>query len=222
MEELMEHSATIRVMIVDDQFIVRSGLSSFIMIYPDFEYVGEAANGEEAVRICGELRPDIILMDLLMPKMNGVEATRQIIQQYPSTKILVLTSFKEETLVEQVLQAGAIGYILKDVSADELAGAIRNVYAGRPTLAPEAMQALLKPHAPVATSAPMIEELTQREREVLTFMVDGLSNPQIAEQLVLSLSTVKFHVSSILSKFQATTRTEAVTFALKHNLVDNQ
>ncbi|MBX3013115.1 MAG: response regulator transcription factor [Caldilineaceae bacterium] len=201
-------------MIVDDQFIVRSGLSSFITIYPDLAFVGEADNGADAVRICGELRPDIILMDLIMPKLNGVEATRQIIQQYPDTKILVLTSFKEDDLVEQVLQAGAIGYILKDISADELVMAIRNVYAGRPTLAPEAMRALLKPHPPVVT-LPFGEALTPREREVLELMIEGLSNPQIADRLILSLSTVKFHVSSILSKFQATTRTEAVTLALK-------
>jgi NarL family two-component system response regulator LiaR len=207
-------------MIVDDQYIVRSGLSTFVSTYPEFVFVGEAKNGEEAVSVCAQLQPDIILMDLMMPRMNGVEATRLILQQHPAIKILALTSFKEKELVQNVLQAGAIGYVLKDISADELATAIRNVYAGRPTLAPEAMQALLAPTTPVE-EPPFDDNLTDRERDVLALMIKGLSNPQIAETLVLSLSTVKFHVSSILSKLQATTRTEAVTLALKYKLTPN-
>ncbi len=212
---------SIRVMIVDDQYIVRSGLSTFITVCPDMEFVGEARNGEEAVRLCADFAPDVILMDLMMPKMDGVEATRLILQQQPGIKVLALTSFKEKDLVERVLQVGAIGYILKDISADELGNAIRNVYAGRPTLASEAMQVLLKPTPAVET--PLLgEELTERERDVLALMVKGMSNPQIAERLMLSLSTVKFHVSSILGKFQATTRTEAVTLALKHKLASDE
>lgn len=218
----MDSTKPIRVMIVDDQYIVRSGLSTFVSTYPEFIFVGEAKNGEEAVALCAQFQPEIILMDLMMPKMNGVEATRAILQQHPTIKILALTSFKEKELVQNVLQAGAIGYVLKDISADELATAILNVYAGRPTLAPEAMQALLTPSAPVEVS-PLTEELTDRERDVLALMSKGLSNPQIADTLVLSLSTVKFHVSSILGKLQATTRTEAVTLALKYKLIsDNQ
>jgi two-component system, NarL family, response regulator LiaR len=217
----MASATPIRVMIVDDQYIVRSGLATFVSICPDLELVGEASDGEEAVRLCAAAQPDIILMDLMMPKMNGVEATRLILQQQPGIKILALTSFKEKDLVQNVLKAGAIGYLLKDITADELANAIRNVYAGRPTLAPEAMQALLEPTAPAETSL-IGQDLTEREREVLVLMVKGLSNPQIADTLVLSLSTVKFHVSSILSKLQATTRTEAVTLALKHKLASNE
>lgn len=217
----MVRTTPIRVMIVDDQYIVRSGLATFISICPDLELVGEARDGEEAVQLCGALKPDLILMDLMMPKLDGVAATRMILAQQPDIKILALTSFKEKGLVQNVLQAGAIGYLLKDITADELADAIRNVYAGRPTLAPEAMQALLEPTAPVERP-PIGADLTEREREVLALMVQGLSNPQIAERLVLSLSTVKFHVSGILGKLQATTRTEAVTLALKHRLASNQ
>jgi two-component system, NarL family, response regulator LiaR len=217
----MTTAMPIRVMIVDDQYIVRSGLSTFVAVCPDLELVGEARDGEEAVRLCAAVKPDIILMDLMMPKMDGVEATRAILQQQPGVRILALTSFKEKNLVQNVLKAGATGYLLKDVTADELADAIRHVHVGRPTLAPEAMQALLEHTAPVE-QPPIGDDLTEREHEVLALMVKGLSNPQIAERLIVSLSTVKFHVSSILSKLQATTRTEAVTLALKHKLASNE
>lgn len=211
----------IRVMIVDDQFIVRSGLATFVSIQPDLTLVGEAQNGEEAVRVCAATQPDVILMDLMMPKLNGVEATRAILQQQPTVKILALTSFKDKELVQGILRAGATGYLLKDVTADELAEAIRNVYRGRTALAPEAMQALLEPHGDPSAVA-LGHDLTEREHDVLTLMVKGLSNPQIAEQLVVSLSTVKFHVSSILSKLQAATRSEAVRLALQHKLVPTE
>lgn len=208
----------IRVMIVDDQFIVRSGLATFVSIQSDLELVGEAQDGEEAVRVCAETQPDVILMDLLMPKLNGVEATRAILQQQPKVKILALTSFKDKELVQGILRAGATGYLLKDVTADELAEAIRTVYLGRTALAPAAMQALLEPHMGNPQAA-LGHDLTEREHDVLALMVKGLSNPQIAEQLIVSLSTVKFHVSSILSKLQAATRSEAVRLALQHKLV---
>lgn len=208
----------IRVMIVDDQFIVRSGLATFVSIQPDLVLVGEAQDGEEAVRVCATAQPDVILMDLIMPKLNGVEATRAILQQHPKIKILALTSYKEKELVQGILRAGATGYLLKDVTADELAEAIRNVAMGRTALAPEAMQALLEQRIESPANS-LGHDLTERERDVLTLMVKGLSNPQIAEQLVVSLSTVKFHVSSILSKLQAATRSEAVRLALQHKLV---
>lgn len=208
----------IRVMIVDDQFIVRSGLATFVSIQPDLVLVGEAQDGEEAVRVCATAQPDVILMDLIMPKLNGVEATRAILQQHPKIKILALTSYKEKELVQGILRAGATGYLLKDVTADELAEAIRNVAMGRTALAPEAMQALLEQRLESPVNA-LGHDLTERERDVLTLMVKGLSNPQIAEQLVVSLSTVKFHVSSILSKLQAATRSEAVRLALQHKLI---
>lgn len=207
----------IRVMIVDDQFIVRSGLATFVSIQPDMVLVGEAQDGEEALRLATTRQPDVILMDLIMPKMNGVEATRAILQQMPVVKILALTSYKEKELVQGILRAGATGYLLKDVTADELAEAIRNVALGRTALAPAAMQALLEQR--IEPGATLGHDLTEREQDVLTLMVKGLSNPQIAEQLVVSLSTVKFHVSSILSKLQAATRAEAVRLALQHKLV---
>ncbi len=209
----------IRVMIVDDQYIVRSGLATFVSIQPDFALVGEAKDGEEAVRLCATLQPDVILMDLIMPHMNGVEATEAILSRQPQIKILALTSFKETELVQGILRAGATGYLLKDVTAAELADAIRNVYAGRTALAPEAMQALLEVRT-VHQPSTIGQDLTEREHDVLVLMVQGLSNPQIAEKLIVSLSTIKFHVSSILGKLQASTRAEAVRIAMQHKLVD--
>lgn len=207
----------IRVMIVDDHNVVRSGLSAFLMIFDDLELVAEAGGGEEAVRLCAERRPDVVLMDLMMPGMNGAEATQAIRSQFPATQVITLTSFREEALVQQALQAGAISYLLKNVSADELADAIRAAHAGRSTLAPEATAALIR----VATQSPPIEyDLTARELDVLKLMVQGMSNPEIAQALVVSRSTVKFHVSSILSKLQVNGRTEAVALALNKKLLD--
>jgi NarL family two-component system response regulator LiaR len=213
----MSNSEPIRVLLVDDHAVVRSGLGAFLMAFEDLELVGEAGSGAEAVRLCGELNPDVILMDLMMPDMNGAEATTIIREQYPETQVVALTSYKEEELVHGVLKAGAIGYLLKNVTADELADAIRAAKAGQPTLAPEATQALI--HA--TTKPPDLGfDLTQREREVLSLMIEGLNNPGIAERLFVSRSTVKFHVSSILSKLGASSRTEAVALALQHNLFD--
>ena len=137
-------SDTIRIMIVDDHSVVRSGLGAFLQVFDDFELVGEASNGKEAVDACGTYRPDVVLMDLVMPVMDGAQATKEIREHYPEIQVIVLTSFKEDNLIEGALQAGAIGYLLKNVSADELAQAIRSAHIGRPTLAPEATQALIK------------------------------------------------------------------------------
>lgn len=210
-------SAHIRVMIVDDHAVVRSGLSAFLSVYDDLELVGDVGSGKEAIQICSQLKPDVVLMDLVMPEMDGATATRLIRQVCPHIQVIALTSFREEELVQGVLKAGAIGYLLKNVSADELAAAIRSAYAGRPTLAPEAAQVLIE--ATVSHPPAVGGDLTEREREVLRLMVEGLTNNQIAERLIVSRSTVKFHVSSILSKMNVSSRTEAVAYALQNHLV---
>ena len=211
----MTSKEPIRVMIVDDHAVVRSGLSTFLKIYDDLQMVGFARSGDEAVRLCGELQPDVILMDLLMSGMDGAAATKIIRKQYPHTQVIILTSFKEENLVHKAIQAGAIGYLLKDEQADEIAEAIRMAYAGRSILSFEATQALMH----VATqSGPLGYDLSDREREVLSLMVKGMNNTEIAEHLVVSLSTIKHHVSHILSKLDAANRAEAVALAVKHHL----
>ncbi len=206
----------IRVMLVDDHAVVRSGLKAFLLAFDDLELVGEAGSGHEALALCEKVQPDVILMDLVMPDMDGAATTRAIRERYPHIQVVVLTSFPEEDLVTQALQAGAISYLLKNVSAHELSEAIRRAYAGRSTLAPEAAQALI--HTTTQPPKPG-HDLTSREREVLELMAKGYNNVEIAEELVVSRSTVKFHVSNILSKLQATSRTEAVAVALEHGLV---
>lgn len=211
-------SERIRVMLVDDHAVVRSGLAAFLMVFDDLELVGEASDGVEAVAMCGRVNPDVVLMDLVMPQMDGASATAAIRDANPDVQVIALTSFKEDDLVQGALQAGAIGYLLKNVSTDELADAIRSAYAGRPTLAPEAAQALIHTATRNRTFTPG-QDLTEREREVLALMVRGMNNTTIAEEIVVSRSTVKFHVSNILSKLQVSSRTEAVAYALQNNLI---
>ena len=209
-------SARIRVLIVDDHTMVRRGLATFLKVYDDLELAGEASNGQAAIELCAKLHPDVVLMDMVMPELDGATTTQHIRQQSPATQVLALTSFKEEALVQGALKAGAIGYLLKDVSADNLAQAIRAAHAGRATLSPEAAQALVH-----AASQPLTPgfDLTGRERVVLASMVEGLNNTQIAAKLTISPSTVKSHVSNILSKLGVASRTEAVSQALRKHIL---
>ena len=209
-------SQPIRVMLVDDHTMVRRGLATFLKAFDDLDLAGEAASGEAAIPLCAEILPDVILMDMAMPDMDGAAATHLIRQQFPQVQVIALTSFKEGDLVRQALSAGAIGYLLKDVSADELARAIRAAYAGRATLSPEAAQALVE--TTNQQSVPGLD-LTEREREVLALMVEGLNNTQIAGRLSVSPSTIKSHVSNILAKLGVASRTEAVTLALRNHIV---
>ena len=209
-------SQPIRVMLVDDHTMVRRGLATFLKIFDDLQLAGEAESGEAAIQLCAEVLPDVILMDMVMPDMDGAATTRAIRQRFPQVQVIALTSFKEGALVQHALEAGAIGYLLKDVSADELAGAIRAAHGGRVTLSPEAAQALVETaNQPPAPGL----DLTEREREVLALMVEGLNNTQIAGRLTVSASTVKSHVSNILSKLGVASRTEAVSLALRSRLI---
>ena len=212
----MSDQKPIRVMIVDDHAVVRSGLAAFLLAFDDLELVAEAGSGEQALRLCETAHPDVVLMDLVMPGMDGAATTRALREKYPHLQVIALTSFKEQELVQTAMQAGAIGYLLKNVGVDELADAIRAAIAGRPTLAPEAAQALIRAARQPETP---YYNLTDREKEVLALMVEGLSNPEIAERLVVSRSTVKFHVSRLLSKMGVSSRTEAVAVALQNKIL---
>ncbi len=212
----MSESNRIRVMTVDDHEILRSGIKFSLLAFEDLELVGEAHSGEEALRLCDEFQPDVVLMDMLMPEMNGVETTQAIRSQFPQVQVVVLTSFYDKDLVQRAMQAGAVGYLVKGVSADELAQAIRAAHAGRSILAPEAIEALVQ----AADSAPKPgKDLSVRELEVLALMAEGLSNAEIAQRLTISVSTVKYHVRGILSKLGAASRAEAVALALQHDLI---
>jgi len=206
----------IRVMLVDDHAMVRRGLAAFLKVFNDLQLAGEAESGSAAIKLCGEVQPDVVLMDMVMPDMDGATATRIIRHQFPQVQVIVLTSFKEGELIKNALEAGAIGYLLKDVSVDELARAIRAAYSGRATLSPEAAQSLVQ----TANLPPTPGlDLTEREREVLALMIEGLNNTQIAVRLTVSPSTNKSHVSHILSKLVVASRTEAVTLALRNHCV---
>ncbi|WP_018131658.1 response regulator [Effusibacillus pohliae] len=211
----------IRILLVDDHAVVLKGLSFFLGTQPDFELVGEAGNGTEALEKVAELQPDVVLMDLVMPEMDGIEATAQIKRHHPSVKVLVLTSFSEQDQVLPALRAGASGYLLKDVQPDQLAEAIRGAYSGNVQLHPEIThklmaEAALPPGKPAA--ADPLDELTQREREVLGLLAQGMSNKEIAAALHIAEKTVKTHVSSILGKLELADRTQAALYAVKRGI----
>jgi NarL family two-component system response regulator LiaR len=212
----MSASNPIRVMIVDDHGMVRKGLMAYLKHITDIELVGEARDGQEAIEMCEKLEPDVILMDLIMPEMDGAAATRIIHKQWPQVQVIALTSFQEKNLVQDALQAGAISYLLKNVSGSDLAEAIRAACAGRSTLAPEAVQALIQPADPKLA---LSHNLTRREREVLALLVKGMNNPEIGERLCISRSTVKVHVSNILSKLGVSNRREAAVLAIQHKML---
>jgi NarL family two-component system response regulator LiaR len=203
-------------MLVDDHMMVRRGLATLLKVFADLQLAGEAESGAAAIQLCGEILPDVVLMDMVMPDMEGVAATRAICQKYPQVQVIALTSFKEGDLVKQALEAGAIAYLLKNVSGEELVRAIRAAHAGRATLSPEAAQALVESANQPPTPG---LDLTEREHDVLALMIEGLNNKQIAERLIVSPSTIKFHVSNILSKLGVASRTEAVTIALRNHII---
>jgi len=195
--------------------MLRKGLAAFLMSYSDLELVGEAANGKDGLALCAAKRPDVVLMDLMMPIMDGITATRLIRQDYPDTRVIALTSFGEENLIKDVLLAGAISYLFKKISADDLAEAIRAAQNGVSTYAQEVTEILVRS---IREPHPTFEKLTAREQEVLALIVRGLSNNEIASKLTISQATVKAHVSNILSKLGITSRTEAIVMVLEHNL----
>ena len=207
----------IRVMLVDDHAMLRKGLRFFLAGFDDLELVGEAGSGRHAIQLCAELEPDVVLMDMVMPDMDGAVVTEAIRRQNPKVEVIALTSFQEEDLIERALQAGAISYLLKNVSAEALAEAIRQAHAGHSTLAPEATEALVKATRQRASQPGY--DLTEREIEVLSLLVKGLSNAEIADRLIVTVATVKFHVRGILSKLGVSSRTEAVALALQQDLI---
>lgn len=211
----MSEAEPIRVMIVDDHLMVRDGLKLFLSLHEDLIVVAEAADGQQALTVCAHTEPDVILMDLVMPGMDGPTATARIRADFPRVQIIALTSFSEQELVTRAISAGAIGYLFKDVHSDRLAQAIRDAHRGTPTLAPHAVQALVQAAQNEEQSG---SDLTPRERQVLGCLINGCTNKEIAQQLVISEATVRLHVSNILSKLGASNRTEAASIALKRNI----
>jgi DNA-binding NarL/FixJ family response regulator len=217
----------IRVLVVDDHAVVRQGLCMFINMQDDMEVIGEGVNGIEAVRMAMELAPDVILLDLIMPQMDGIEATQRIIAQNPQARVLILTSFGEDDKIFPAIRAGAQGYLLKDIQSQELVQAIRETFQGKSQLHPEIVRRLMTAVSGAApaqtaktTSLPKeLDVLTEREQEVLGLIARGLNNREIAERLIVSESTVKTHVSNILDKLGLEDRTRAAIWALKHGLV---
>lgn len=212
----MSEQLPIKVLIVDDHPILRHGIKTMLFTFDDIVVVGEAGNGSETLARCDETNPDVILMDVVMPGMNGVDTTRAVLKRYPQVKIIMLTSFPNQDLVQETLEAGAVGFLLKDAPIDTLGDAIRSAHAGHSTLAPEATQALIKNKS---RPPKLGHDLSPREREVLTLVVEGLSNEEIAERLVISVNTVRKHVSACMSKLEAANRAQVAAQAVRHQIV---
>ncbi|MEL6461445.1 MAG: response regulator transcription factor [Cyanobacteria bacterium J06621_15] len=208
----------IKVVLVDDQHLIRQGLKTLLELEPDLEIIGEAENGREAIEMVEKLQPDVVLMDIRMPVMDGVAATREIRSKFAQTKILVLTTFDDDEYIKAALQHGAMGYLLKDTPSEELAVAIRAVYRGYTQLGPGIVKKLLTQFPPVtapqlSSPPPSLEELTKREKEVLRLIATGANNREIAQKLYISEGTVKNHVTNILNRLELRDRTQAAIFA---------
>jgi two-component system, NarL family, response regulator LiaR len=212
-------TSTISILIVDDHEVVRKGIRAYLETLPKFNVVGEAASGEEAIKMTGELIPDVVLMDLVMPGMDGIETTREVKKISPRTQIVVLTSYHEDEQIFPALKAGAISYVLKDMKMDKLADAIQSAIRGEVTLHPLVATRVLRNLRGESQDESFYAELTDRELEVLKFIANGLSNSQIADQLVISTNTVKGHVSNILSKLHLADRTQVAVYAWQKGIV---
>lgn len=208
----------IRIVLVDDHEMVRIGVSAYLQAQADMEVIGEAVNGQDAVDLVLSLRPDIVLMDMVMPIMNGAEATKEIIAQWPQAKIMIVTSFLDDDKVYPALEAGAVSYVMKTSKAKQIADAIRQTLNGQAVLEPEVTNKMMK-RMRQGQDRPLHDELTDREHEILLLMAKGHSNQNIADELFIALKTVKTHVSNILSKLDVQDRTQAVVYAFQQGLV---
>jgi len=216
----MSDNKVIQLILVDDHRRVHQALSEMIEFFDDIEILAHGSNGQEAIELVAKYHPDLVLMDVVMPEMDGVEATKRIMQQYPDTKILALSSFKDSETARAMLENGAVGYLLKNSSVDDLENTIRSALEGQGILSPEIMQALLeKPKANSEDAVDIPEVLSQREIEVLKLFATGLTNGEIAAKLTISTSTVKFHITNILNKMGVETRAEAIVIAAKNGIV---
>jgi NarL family two-component system response regulator LiaR len=219
---MSEQQVKIKVLVVDDHQVVRQGLRTFLELQDDLEVVGEAADGLTAIEMARELKPDIVLMDLVMPKMDGITATRQIIASGFSGKVIALTSFTENDRVFPAIEAGAASYLLKDVSPDNLVESIRAVHRGEARLHPDITKKLMERVAHPAPPEAPADELTERELEVVRLVAHGLSNREISEKLFISEKTVKTHISNVLGKLQLIDRTQIAIYAIRKGLIEKE